>query len=368
VTLSLLPSHTTVGSRRSPRIGCCAEFAEPGWRWIADQLGPPPVEWTFFSTHPRGSLEKLVRRPALARYRACRELARGAASGDFDLIVTHLPLVTCWTELFCGHRRKCPHVAFAFNFTKLPTGTRLMLMRRAFKTVDRLIVFSRFEQTLYGDYFRIADAEARIDVIPWRIRDPRTSRLPSPAEWASESESHSSPKSGAICAVGSQGRDYATLLEAMRRLPHIPLILVAGAKNLRGLNAPANVEVRQNIPLAEAEAIIRQSRFVVVPLQDAQTACGHVTIVYSLFEERAVVATNSSALAEYVIPGRNGILVPPQDAGALARAIESLWNNPTEAHRLGAAGRELALTQCLESQTVDYFQRLVDQFSAAGKS
>jgi len=151
-------------------------------------------------------------------------------------------------------------------------------------------------------------------------------------------------------------------------LPQIPLILVAGAENLRGLNVPMNVQVRQNIPLAEAEAIIRQSRFVVVPLLDGRTACGHVTIVYSLFEERAVVATNSSALAEYVIPGRNGILVPPQDAGALAQAIESLWNNPDEARRLGTAGRELAVTHCLESQTVDYFQRLVDQFSATGKS
>jgi glycosyltransferase involved in cell wall biosynthesis len=368
VTLTAFPSQTTGVSRRSPRIGCCAEFAEPGWRWIADQLGPPPVDWRFFSTRPRGTLEKLIKRPALGRYRACHELARGARSGDFDLIVTHLPLVTCWTELFCRRRRKCPHVAFAFNFTNLPTGARLMLMRRAFKTVDRLIVFSQFEKTLYGDYFRILDAEARIDVIPWRIRDPRSSRLPSPVESASESESGSRSGTGAICAVGSQGRDYATLLEAMRRLPHIPLILVAGAKNLRGLNAPTNVEVRQNIPLAEAEAIIRQSRFVVVPLRDAQTACGHVTIVYSLFEERAVVATNSAALADYVIPGRNGILVPPQDVGALARAIECLWNNPEEARRLGEAGRELALAECLESQTVDYFQRLVERFSATGKS
>jgi glycosyltransferase involved in cell wall biosynthesis len=313
-------------------------------------------------------LEKLVKRPALARYRACRELASGATSGAFDLIVTHLPLVTCWTELFCRRRRKCPHVAFAFNFTELPCGPRLVLMRRAFQTLDRVIVFSSFEKALYSDHFRIRDADARIDVIPWRIRDPRTLGATSVADSASESgSSASNPGSGAICAVGSQGRDYATLLEAMRQLPHIPLVLVAGARNLRGLNPPPNVEVRQNIPLAEAEAIIRWSRFVVVPLRDSQTACGHVTIVYSLFEERAVVATNSAALAEYVIPGRNGRLVEPHDARALARAIDDLWRNPQEARRLGAAGRELALTHCLESQTVDYFRRLVEQVRSTGK-
>ncbi len=112
--------------------------------------------------------------------------------------------------------------------------------------------------------------------------------------------------------------------------------------------------------------MLRESRFVVVPLRDSQTACGHVTIVYSMFEERAVVATDSAALAEYVIPNRNGILVKPRDAQALAQAIGDLWRNPEEAHRMGAAGREIALASCLESQTVNYFRRLVEQVGSTG--
>jgi glycosyltransferase involved in cell wall biosynthesis len=365
VTLTALPSQTAGATRRPLRIGCCAELADAGWRWIADDLCPPLVDWTFFSTRPRGAWEKLIKRPNLSRYRACRELAHGATRDDFDLIVTHLPLVTCWTELFCKRRRRCPHVAFAFNFTDLPTGPRRALMRRAFQTLDRVIVFSSFERTLYSDYFRIP--EARIDVIPWRIRDPRGERRRSVGDAPSESGAPEEVGSDAICAVGSQGRDYATLFEAMRQLPHIPLVLVAGAKNLRGLDPPPNVEVRQNIPRAEAEAIQRRSRFVVVPLRDSRTACGHVTIIYSLFEARTVVATESAALTEYVIPGRNGVFVPPQDARALARAIEDLWSKPEEARRLGEAGREFALRNCLESQTVDYFRGLVEQLRSTGK-
>jgi hypothetical protein len=34
-----------------------------------------------------------------------------------------------------------------------------------------------------------------------------------------------SENADAICAVGSPGRDYATMLDAMRQLPHIPLVL-----------------------------------------------------------------------------------------------------------------------------------------------
>jgi glycosyltransferase involved in cell wall biosynthesis len=339
-------------------------LADPAWRWIANDLGPPLADWTFFSTRSRGFLEKLITRPALSRYRACRELGRGATSGEFDLIVTHLPLVTCWTETFCGRRRKCPHVAFAFNFTNLPGGPRFVLMRRAFRRLDRVIVFSSFERTLYSDYFGIP--ESRIDVIPWRIQDPRVQRLRSGNDATATAGATPTGSSEIISAVGSQGRDYATLFEAMRQLPDIRLVLVAGAKNLQGLDPPSNVEVRQNIPLAEAEAVLRESRFVVVPLRDSQTACGHVTIVYSMFEERAVVATDSAALAEYVIPNRNGILVKPRDAQALAQAIGDLWGNPEEARRWGAAGREIALANCLESQTIDYFRRLVEQVGSTG--
>ncbi len=364
MTPTPFPSPPTDAASRPLRVGSCADITDLRWRWIADSVDPSLADWTFFLTLPRNVWERLIKRPALARYRACHALARGGISGHLDLLVTHLPLVTCWTETFCRRRRECPHVAFAFNFTTLPTGPRLALMRRAFRTVDRFIVFSGFERIRYADYLGIPID--RIDVIPWRIQDPRQRRA------HSVESPHADPapeplQRDAICAVGSQGRDYATLLEAMRRLPHIPLILVADFKNLQGLTPPANVEVRRNIPLSEAEAILRQSRFVVVPLRDAQTACGHVTIVFSQFEERAIVATESAALAEYVIPGRNGVFVPPHDAAALANAIERLWNDPNEARRLGVAGRELALSQSLESQTVDYVKQMLERLRSTGK-
>ncbi|HEV3138449.1 MAG TPA: glycosyltransferase [Pirellulales bacterium] len=157
------------------------------------------------------------------------------------------------------------------------------------------------------------------------------------------------------------------MLEAMRRLPHIPLILVASSKNLKGLHAPTNVDVRQNISLTEAEDVIRRSRFVVVPLLNSKTACGHVTIVFAMFEKRAVLVSDSAGIADYVFPGRNGVLVKPGDPAALAQAIEDLWNRPDEAWRLGEAGREFALSQCLESQTVAYVRRLAEQVQMAGR-
>jgi glycosyltransferase involved in cell wall biosynthesis len=341
------------------RVGCCNEIHEPNWRWVADALPLPAVDWSFFSTAPLSAVERIVGKPRLSRYRACRQLATGAVAGKFDLVVTHHPLVTCWTELFCRGRRSCPHVAFAFNFTRLPRGIRRLMMRRAFATVDRFIVFSNFERELYSRYFQIP--AARFEMIHWGVREPEIGRV------GDASAPRDTTGSDVLCAVGSQGRDYATLLEAMRRLPQIRLILVASAKSVRGIAVPSNVTVRLDIPRPEAEAIIHRSRFLVLPLLHAQVPCGHVTMVTAMFLSRAILATESAGISDYVIPDHNGFVVPPGDPAALAAAIESLWNDPETASRLGQNGRTFAVTNCTEERTIAYVRTLIARLKAGGQ-
>jgi glycosyltransferase involved in cell wall biosynthesis len=345
---------------RRLRIGCCAELSDPGWRWVADALPPDGPDWTFFSTAPARRIEQMVQRPRLSRYRACRELAAAACRGDFDLVITHHPLVTCWTEAFCRRRRSCPHVAFAFNFTQLPSGPRLAMMRRAYVTIDRFVVFSRWERELYSRVFGIE--LSRFDMVHWGVREPDCLRAP-----ASDLTSEASTQTP-ICAVGTQGRDYATLLEAMRGLPHIPLTLVAGRQNVTGLHIGPNVELRIGIPRAEAEDVIRRSRFLVLPLVDADVPCGHVTIVTAMFLGKAIIATNSAGISDYVIPGTSGIVVPPKNPEALAAAIDRLWNEPQTAQWFGSQGRQFALANCTEERTVAYVRELIDRVTDQGKS
>jgi glycosyltransferase involved in cell wall biosynthesis len=49
-----------------------------------------------------------------------------------------------------------------------------------------------------------------------------------------------------------------------------------------------------------------------------------------------VISTTGGALPEVV--GDAGVLVPPADAGALARAIKELLDHPARARQLGQAG------------------------------
>jgi glycosyltransferase involved in cell wall biosynthesis len=53
----------------------------------------------------------------------------------------------------------------------------------------------------------------------------------------------------------------------------------------------------------------------------------------------ACVATNVSAIPELIADGETGLLVPPDDAGALAAALERLIRDPAMRARLGSAGQ-----------------------------
>jgi len=52
-----------------------------------------------------------------------------------------------------------------------------------------------------------------------------------------------------------------------------------------------------------------------------------------------VVASNVGGIPEAVLDGRTGILVPPDNPGALAAALISLIENPDRARELGSSGR-----------------------------
>ena len=61
-------------------------------------------------------------------------------------------------------------------------------------------------------------------------------------------------------------------------------------------------------------------------------------LVEAQSQRLACVSTSISAIAELIEPEVTGLLVPPDDPGALARELERLIRDPEERARLGAAG------------------------------
>ena len=83
----------------------------------------------------------------------------------------------------------------------------------------------------------------------------------------------------------------------------------------------------------------------------------------------ALVATTGGALPEVVgTDGETGLLVPPDDPGALAQAIGRLLDDDELRARLGAAGRERVLGrftwQVTAAGTAAQYRALLDDVEA----
>jgi glycosyltransferase involved in cell wall biosynthesis len=73
-----------------------------------------------------------------------------------------------------------------------------------------------------------------------------------------------------------------------------------------------------------------------------------------------VVATAIAGNEELVIPDQTGLLVPPDDASALARALERLLAAPGLRREFGAAGRERAMRDYAWQRVAEAYLRLCE--------
>ena len=95
---------------------------------------------------------------------------------------------------------------------------------------------------------------------------------------------------------------------------------------------------------ADLVAFYAGARFVVVPSTWAEP--------YGLVAGEAqlarvpVIASRIGGLPELVDDGETGLLVPPQDAEALAQAMMVLWQDPERCRAMGELGRERIQARC----------------------
>lgn len=261
----------------------------PDWRFLEPVWMGKQVKWNFFYGIPQSRLERNIRRPNLARYRAAWSTVHAAKRAQEPVaIVSHLPSMAAPTNFF--RSLLCPNVpqiAFSFNFTTLPRGHRRRLFSYMFEGIDEFVVFSAAEQDLYAEHFGL-DPD-RIRFVPWAMETPKPDPIP-PVSTSSDY----------LCAIGGEGRDYALFAQAMQRLPSIRGVVVARPYSIAGISFPKNVEVFTNLPLGQTWSIATHSLGLAIPLKTEKTACGHVTIVGAQHLGVPLVVTRSSGVTDYV--------------------------------------------------------------------
>ena len=83
-----------------------------------------------------------------------------------------------------------------------------------------------------------------------------------------------------------------------------------------------------------------------------------VSALEAMAARRPVVATRVGGLGDAVADGRTGLLVPPEDAAGLARALERVRADPELRRRLGDAGPARLAEGFLASQMVAAYEKL----------
>ena len=308
-----------------------------------------PARWEDL-THDEATPDR-VRRGWRYRFIALCYLAAGMLAGwrlcrrtQYDVIHVHwplphalfgaaaraaggAPLVTLWygVEL---------HLAQRFPWLK-------WLVRWALRTSDEVVAISSYTQQAIR---KLADVPVR--VIPYTVTMSKDGAgVVAPARERRDGDRLR------VLFVGRlvERKGVNLLVEAARRLPPAVTVEIIGegperpaleAQVKRDGLAP-RVTLRGGVSDEELRNAYASADVVVLPsIRDARndTEGLGVVLLEAMSYGVPVIGSAVGGIPDIIIDGETGILVPPQDAAALAEALARLAGDPDLAQRLGRAG------------------------------
>jgi glycosyltransferase involved in cell wall biosynthesis len=163
------------------------------------------------------------------------------------------------------------------------------------------------------------------------------------------------------------------LLDAARRIhdvrPDARFAIVGGT--MFGLDVAYADELHRQAEALGLSAVVEWAGHVddARPWLGAATLCAHTStrpepfglvMAEAMMQARPVVAFREGGAAEIVADGETGLLVTPQDTGALARAVLDLLGDDARCRRMGEAARRRALDRFDADRMTRDIQALYD--------
>lgn len=255
----------------------------------------------------------------------------------YDVVLSASERVGIPLTLFVGRRVK--HVVI-LHHPLSPKKIELLRRLKLHRSWAHSVFISRAEAEVFC---RVLNADPR-----------RTSVLHTPVDTAffDPAKVPDVSPQNYIQSIGGSHRDYATLIRAIRQLPHIPCDFRVGSAWVNKLAdyenepIPLNVQIQPYVHPLDLRRYFVESRFTVISVRsDTQWAAGCTSVQITQAMGRAVVATHRPGLAEYILDGETGILVQPRDPERMKDAIEMLWSDPAKAELMGRWAREWMISQ-----------------------
>lgn len=182
----------------------------------------------------------------------------------------------------------------------------------------------------------ITNSRAEIPDLAKRLHIPESRFHFVPLDSTVDPADHPLPGEGFILAAGRSLRDYDTLLQAAPQI-NAPIIIIGGSDDLQNTALPPNVTLLREVDREAYLDHIRRCSIAVLPLKKTTRPTGQVVLLEAMSFGKPVIATEQVGTVDYIQTSVNGILVPPQEPEALARAVNQLLADPSAARAMGQA-------------------------------
>ena len=253
-----------------------------------------------------------------------------------------------YSEFICGCcamlRRPAPDNTFRANFGGFAS------LWREIRACNEFIVLSDFMRSIL---LRQGIPAEKITLIPPSISVPDTV---SPVD-TTDGVPH-------ILAIGQliRGKGVDQLLTAMHSVETSCVLDIIGTGNdeahLKQLAEPLGKKVVFFGYSPNPNDAFRGVRAVVLPWrwQEPFGLVGPEALAHGV----PLVGFDVGAIRDYLMDGQTGILVPPGDTDALAKAIDRLLNAPDEASAMGMRGRKLVSARFTDAALLNGWQALLN--------
>jgi glycosyltransferase involved in cell wall biosynthesis len=152
------------------------------------------------------------------------------------------------------------------------------------------------------------------------------------------------------------------LLGAMHLLPHLTLRVVGPGQP----QPQAGVSYAGVAGRAQLARELQSSSLLVLPSVSQAESFGMV-LLEAMACGLPVIGSRIGGIPYVISEARDGLLVPPANAPALAAAIQTVQTNPTTAHALGRAGRHKATSGYTWSSRIDATHQLFERLLSSAQ-
>lgn len=241
---------------------------------------------------------------------------------DADVYVSFSERVGIPLGIALAQRRRRPsHILIAHKLDTIPK--RLMnVVGRWTAGVDKIIVLCNSQREIAERVFRVPCRFIKGCVVDESFFCPDASVA----------------EEDYVLSVGSESRDYETLMRAAQRLPFRFKILSSSPwcrrKNQTRASVCSNIEFLSRVSYVEMRDLYRRARLVVVPLKNVTYAAGLNGVEEAITVNKPVIVSASRGIIDYVDHLRNAYLVPCGDADAMANAVQEVHRDESLRRRL----------------------------------